>query len=113
MTRRIYTDSYAELRVRIAETENRIAMTENRIAMLRAQRANINQTTDSQEKTESKTQHEKTDSQDKTDSEEQHENHQHEPETSPDEYYEPADTSQKKTQYGCIIDDSGLGCEYR
>ena len=49
-----------------------------------------------QEKTESKTQHEKTDSQDKTDSEEQHENHQHEPETSPDEYYEPSDTSQKK-----------------
>ena len=90
---------------------------------LRAQQANINQTTesqktasqeqpeskeqteskeqhdtdktDSQEKTESKEQHGKTDSHDKIDSGEQHDNHKPEPETSP-EYYEPADTSQKK-----------------
>ena len=87
-----------------------IAETENRIAELRAQQANINQNTDSQEKTESKEQHDKTDSQEKTeskeqhgktdshdkiDSGEQHDNHKPEPETSP-EYYEPADTSQKK-----------------
>ena len=74
-----------------------IAETENRIAELRAQQANINQNTDSQEKTGSKEQHEKTDSQDKTDSEEQHDTDMNkpEPETSP-EYYEPADTSQKK-----------------
>ena len=107
----------AEINKIIAE----IAKTENRIAELRAQQANINQTTesqktasqeqpesqekteskeqhdktDSQEKTESKEQHGKTDSHDKIDSGEQHDNHKPEPETSP-EYYEPADTSQKK-----------------
>ena len=83
----------------IAETENRIAEryreTEKRIAELRAQHANINQKTDSQEKTESKEQHGKTASHDKIDSGEQHDNHKPEPETSP-EYYEPADTSLKK-----------------
>ena len=75
-----------------------IAATEYRIAELRAQQANINQTTESQ-KTASQEQPE---SKEQTESKEQHDtdentdmNKKPEPETSPD-HYEPADTSQKK-----------------